>query len=587
MAIHRDLEPDWRGAAARVAMAALSETRGNQTAPNGTVSIRNADGTRTVIGVGAGTDGTGAPVGVRQFVGDTTPPGRPAGVTFMTVDGCVTGVWDGTLDGGVPADFERVDFLADVGGTESCFGSVSVAGLSTSARYPAGTVAACRAVAYDASGNASEASEAVTLTVAVPSEELAAKADELARSVETVSATVNGQKTALGELSTRVEGAASDADAALEAATEAKQTASGLTTKVTEATTTADEALTRASSAQQTAASLKSTVESDYLKSADAEATYSTKTEVEQTASGLTAKVESAESGVGTLQTLIRASGTGVEVAKKVDGSYTSTKTLMDDTGFSVLDKAGTVLSKFGSSLVELGRNSVNAVIEMCGGALRISTARGGQTNYANLLAPSDKSGVSVSCDGTAPSGAAVGASVTVGRYGDQSEFRVASSFERLVNNQATLHHALITAFSDASQSRMGLSAETLTVIGKTLVIENPNGGIPHEAPLCTEWTYLWKNGSDRFVRWCVRMGVCYLQAHRVNGLSSSGWKAGTLPASVRPDHSLWQPATPRQENNTAQLWVGGTEESDGGGPVWLYSNGSDDVSGIMSWPIG
>ena len=177
MAIHRDLEPDWRGAAARVAMAALSETRGNQTAPNGTVSIRNADGTRTVIGVGAGTDGTGAPVGVRQFVGDTTPPGRPAGVTFMTVDGCVTGVWDGTLDGGVPADFERVDFLADVGGTESCFGSVSVAGSSTSARYPAGTVAACRAVAYDASGNASEASEAVTLTVAVPSEELAAKAD--------------------------------------------------------------------------------------------------------------------------------------------------------------------------------------------------------------------------------------------------------------------------------------------------------------------------------------------------------------------------------------------------------------------------
>ena len=587
MEIQRDLEPDWRGAAARVAMAALSETRGNQTAPNGTVSIRNADGTRTVIGAGAGTDGTGAPVGVRQWVGDTTPPGRPAGVTFMTVDGCVTGVWDGTLDGGVPADFERVDFLADVGGTESCFGSVSVAGSSTSARYPAGTVVACRAVAYDASGNASEASEAVTLTVAVPSEELVAKADELARSVETVSATVNGQKTALNELSTRVEGAASDADAALEAATEAKQTASGLTTKVTEATTTADEALTRASSAQQTAASLKSTVESDYLKSADAEATYSTKTEVEQTASGLTTKVESAESGVGTLQTLIRASGTGVEVAKKVDDSYTSTKTLMDDTGFSVLDKAGTVLSKFGSSLVELGRNSVNAVIEMCGGALRISTARGGQTNYANLIAPSDKSGVSIVCDGTAPSGAAVGASVTVGRYGDQSEFSVASSFERITNNQATLHNALITAFSDASQSRMGLSAETLTVIGKTLVIEDPNGGIPHEAPLCTEWAYLWKDGTDRFVRWCVRMGVCYLQAHRVNDVSSSGWKAGTLPASVRPDHSLWQPATPRQENNTAHLWVGGTEESDGGGPVWIYNNGSDDVFGIMSWPIG
>lgn len=100
------------------------------------------------------------------------------------------------------------------------------------------------------------------------------------------------------------------------------------------------------------------------------------------------------------------------------------------------------------------------------------------------------------------------------------------------------------------------------------------------------EWAYLWKDGTDRFVRWRVLMGVCYLQAHRVNGVSSSGWKAGTLPASVRPDHSLWQPATSRQENSTAQLWVGGTEESDGGGPVWLYNNGSGDVSGIMSWPI-
>ena len=137
-----------------------------------------------------------------------------------------------------------------------------------------------------------------------------------------------------------------------------------------------------------------------------------------------------------------------------------------------------------------------------------------------------------------------------------------------------------------------GLSVGTLTLTDATspAAASHPLSrlmGLLSIAATTTGWTYLWRDGSDRFVRWCVRMGVCYLQAHRVNGLSSSGWKAGTLPASVRPDHSLWQPATPRQENNTAQLWVGGTEESDGGGPVWLYNNGSGDVSGIMSWPIG
>lgn len=137
-----------------------------------------------------------------------------------------------------------------------------------------------------------------------------------------------------------------------------------------------------------------------------------------------------------------------------------------------------------------------------------------------------------------------------------------------------------------------GLSVGTLTLTDATspAVASHPLSRLVSLLTLAattTAWAYLWRDGSDRFVRWRVLMGVCYLQAHRVNGLSSSGWKAGTLPASVRPDHSLWQPATPRQENNTAQLWVGGTEESDGGGSVWLYNNGSDDVSGIMSWPIG
>lgn len=160
MAIHRDISPDLRGAAARVAMAALSEARGQQTAPNGTVSVRNADGTRTVIGAGAGTDGTGAPVGVRQFVGDTTPPGRPTGLSWLSVDGTVTGVWDGTLEGGIPADLAYVELRAG----ETVVGRLSRAG-SCSARAKVGSELSCLAVAVDVSGNASEESEVTAVTV--------------------------------------------------------------------------------------------------------------------------------------------------------------------------------------------------------------------------------------------------------------------------------------------------------------------------------------------------------------------------------------------------------------------------------------
>lgn len=160
MAIHRDLEPDWRGAAARVAMTALSEARGQQTAPNGTVSVRNADGTRTVIGAGAGTDETGAPVGVRQFVGDTTPPGRPTGVSWSSSAGDVTACWDGTLEGGVPADLDYVELRAG----DEVVGRLRRAG-SCSMRAKSGTELYCVAVAVDVSGNASEESEATAVTV--------------------------------------------------------------------------------------------------------------------------------------------------------------------------------------------------------------------------------------------------------------------------------------------------------------------------------------------------------------------------------------------------------------------------------------
>lgn len=149
--IHRDLSPDFRSAAAIVASRALSAARGQATAPAGTLSVRSPDGTRTVIG----TDG-----GIRQFVGDTTPPGRPTGVSWSSSAGDVTARWDGTLEGGVPADLDYVELRAG----ESVVGRLRRAG-SCSMRAKAGTELSCAAVAVDVSGNASEPTEAFALAV--------------------------------------------------------------------------------------------------------------------------------------------------------------------------------------------------------------------------------------------------------------------------------------------------------------------------------------------------------------------------------------------------------------------------------------
>lgn len=192
------------------------------------------------------------------------------------------------------------------------------------------------------------------------------------------------------------------------------------------------------------------------------------------------------------------------------------------------------------------------------------------------------------------------GGSVTADRYLNATGLtywwaKARAALSSLFAAKSHTHAASAIASGTIAPARLPLataSAAGAVTVGDGLAVSGGRISVDNSAYLKklvesgTEWAYLWKDGTDRFVRWRVLMGVCYLQAHRVNDVSSSGWKAGTLPASVRPDHSLWQPATSRQENNTAQLWVGGTEESDGGGPVWLYNNGSGDVSGIMSWPI-
>lgn len=100
--------------------------------------------------------------------------------------------------------------------------------------------------------------------------------------------------------------------------------------------------------------------------------TYATKTEVTQTASDLTTKITSAQSTANTastnassalsksttLETLIRQSSTGVEVARKVNGSYTSTKTLMASDGFHIQNSSGTDLATFTQKTIELGKYS-------------------------------------------------------------------------------------------------------------------------------------------------------------------------------------------------------------------------------------
>ena len=67
---------------------------------------------------------------------------------------------------------------------------------------------------------------------------------------------------------------------------------------------------------------------------------------------------DSAKTSTNILETLIRKSGDGVEVAKKVNDEYTSTKTLMGPDGFYIKDLTDTALTQIKSNSVIIGKEN-------------------------------------------------------------------------------------------------------------------------------------------------------------------------------------------------------------------------------------
>lgn len=345
MAQHFEISPDESEIAVRIAQRALRVANGLSTARPGSMFIPNKDengfndGTGTWIGSGGIGDG-----GVMPWVGDTTPPGKPTGVSCSSAWGTIYCKWDGTLDGGVPSDFAYVTVSID----GEVVGNMTEAGTIAADGYSDGASVKVGFTAYDSArdmtgGLSPNASGTAYVDVSVVNEkdsidkkiqDAEDKANDLAGKVSDVETSVNGVKQDVSELSTKVEGAASDADAALTAATEAKQTAESISTKAEQAYEDAQSALTKASNAEQTANSIKTTVEEDYLSKDEASGSYASKSDLEQTASSIKTEVGetyvSKDDASSTYATKTELSQTSESFSTKVSEAVTTANGAME-----------------------------------------------------------------------------------------------------------------------------------------------------------------------------------------------------------------------------------------------------------------
>ena len=176
MADHVEIRPDDASLPLTLADIALRNSNMRLTYLSGTIAVDNGDGTETWIGGGD----TGAAMpgsnGIIPWVGDTTPPGRPTGVTAVCRTECVFVQWDGTLEGGVPADFDHVELYAkpDSTGESLDLGQLRGNGELATGVLPVGDVVEVWAVAYDnahdvngvSKPNASDESEHATVIIA-------------------------------------------------------------------------------------------------------------------------------------------------------------------------------------------------------------------------------------------------------------------------------------------------------------------------------------------------------------------------------------------------------------------------------------
>ena len=148
---------------AALAAGALDMASRQQTGAAGSTTWHNEDGTKTVIGPDAGTSG------IAPWVGDTTAPGIPTGIGVDSAAGMILVSWDGTLQGGVPADFDHIQILVD--GVEA--GQLRVRGTATLGPYEADSVHQVTVRAWDdahAEGgspapNGSEVTAPISVTV--------------------------------------------------------------------------------------------------------------------------------------------------------------------------------------------------------------------------------------------------------------------------------------------------------------------------------------------------------------------------------------------------------------------------------------
>lgn len=341
MAQHIEINPDPKSLPLSLADRAMAMARGMQTSNTGTIRVPTGDGSGILLGDQAqdgvnrvDADGNQLPlIDTSRIEAEAESASKKADEAIKQgeqirkdAQAGVDDVRKQAQDAAAKADGVRSDLESQTTALKSSISAVDAkanqvkaAADKISQRVDADKAALDKSVA-DVDAKAQAASD---------------KGDKLAGQIGDVTTTVNGHTTKLDELSTRIEGVASDGQATTKSLTSLRQTVTGLSSTVSQNTKTASDAMSKATQVEQTANGISANLSKNYTSTADSDKKYAAKTELKTTADGLQANITKSQrtaDGAVTAASKAQATADGInatlskdyQTAKDSDAKYST-----------------------------------------------------------------------------------------------------------------------------------------------------------------------------------------------------------------------------------------------------------------------
>lgn len=279
------------------------------------------------------------------------------------------------------------------------------------------------------------------------------KGDQLAGQISDVTTTVNGHTTKLGELSTRIEGVASDGQTTVKSLTSLQQTVTGLSSTVSQNTKTASDAMSKVSQVEQTANGISANLSKNYTTTADADEKYAAKTELKATADGLQANItRSQQTADGAVTAASKAQATADGFGATLSKDYQTTAA--SDEKYSTkadLKAASDSISSSLSSVKQTVDGAVTAAskAQQTADAVTLNLSKNYQTKAQNDAVYATKTSLKVTSD-------SLSASISSTAKTAQSAVDKATNLEANLNGFKTTVSQTYTTKTDFNSLQIG-----------------------------------------------------------------------------------------------------------------------------------